>query len=51
MRKTLLYLTVIVFLASCGAKESGDKQAELETLKKSAQHSTIKLKPLKKNWH
>lgn len=34
MRKTLLYLTVILFLASCGAKESGDKQAELDALKK-----------------
>ena len=48
MRKTLLYLTVIVFLASCGAKESGDKQAELETLKKERSALDDKIKAIEK---
>jgi membrane fusion protein, multidrug efflux system len=48
MRKTLLYLTVIVFLASCGAKEEGDKQAQLEALKKERSAIDDKIKLLEK---
>ena len=48
MRKTLLYLTVILFLASCGAKESNDKQAELDKLKKEHADITEKIKKLEK---
>ena len=48
MRKTLLYLTVVLFLASCGAKESGDKQAELEALKKERSEIDDKIKTLEK---
>ena len=48
MRKILLYLTVILFLASCGAKETSDKQAELDELKKEHANITDRIKKLEK---
>lgn len=48
MRKTLLYLTIILFLASCGAKKTDDKQAELDKLKKEHADITEKIKNLEK---
>ncbi len=46
MKKTLLYLTVIVFLASCGAKKTDDKLAELDKLKKERSALDGKIKTL-----
>ncbi|MFI5171466.1 MAG: efflux RND transporter periplasmic adaptor subunit [Chitinophagales bacterium] len=46
MKKTLLYLTVIVFLASCGAAKTDDKQAELDKLKKERSALDEKIKTL-----
>jgi len=48
MRKTFLYLTVVLFLASCAAKESGDKQVELESLKKEKAEIEDKITALEK---
>ncbi len=46
MKKTLLYFTVIIFLASCGASKSGDPKAELDKLKKERSALDEKIKSL-----
>lgn len=46
MRKTLIYLSAIVVLASCAAKKSGDPVAELEKLKKERSELDAKIKSL-----
>lgn len=46
MRKTLIYFTVIVFLASCASKSEGDQQAQLDKLKKERADLDDKIKKL-----
>jgi RND family efflux transporter MFP subunit len=47
MKKALLFITTIAFLASCGSSESSDKkQAQLEELKKQQAEIAIKIKDL-----
>jgi membrane fusion protein (multidrug efflux system) len=47
MKKALLFITAIAFLASCGSSDKGDKkQAQLEELKKQQAEIAIKIKNL-----
>jgi RND family efflux transporter MFP subunit len=46
MRRTLLYITTIVLLASCGASKSDDPAAELASLKKERAKLDDKIKEL-----
>ncbi len=47
MKKALLFITTIAFLASCGSSESSDKkQTQLEELKKQQAEIAIKIKDL-----
>jgi outer membrane murein-binding lipoprotein Lpp len=47
MKKALLLITAIAFIASCGSKDNSDKkQTKLEELKKQQAELAIKIKDL-----
>jgi len=46
MRKSIIYFAAVILLASCGASKQGDKQAELDKLKKERTEIDAKIKAI-----